>query len=50
LPPASASVERGARRALSSLLPKLRVANANPRNGLHELERELVSDELVMRK
>ena len=30
------SIERGASRALSSLLPKLRIANANPRHALNE--------------
>ena len=42
-------VERGASRALSSLLPKLSIADANPRHALNQRQRELVSDELVMR-
>jgi len=43
------SVERGARRALSSLLPKLSVCDANPRHELNERKRELISDEPMMR-
>jgi hypothetical protein len=44
------SIESGASRALSSLLPKLNVADANPADALNERQRELVSDEPVMRK
>ena len=43
------SVQGGARCALSSLLPELSVCDANPRHALNERERELVSDEPMMR-
>ena len=44
------SVSARRRSALSSLLPKLRFADANASDELHQLQRELVSDELVVRK
>ena len=43
-------IERGARGALARLLPQLRVPDARAADQLHELESELISDELVMRK
>ena len=44
------SVERRARRALSGLLPELRVANASASDELHQFQGQLVGDELVVRK
>jgi hypothetical protein len=40
------SIQCGASRALSSLLPKLSIGDSNPRDALNERERKLVSDEL----
>jgi hypothetical protein len=36
--------------SLPGLLPQLSIRDARPRHELHELERELISDELVMRE
>jgi hypothetical protein len=44
------SIQRGASRALTSLLPKLRISDANATDELHELERELICDEFVVRQ
>jgi uncharacterized protein (DUF849 family) len=47
---ALSAVQRCARGTLSGLLPELRVADANASNELHQFQRELVSDELVVWK
>jgi len=44
------SIQRGASRALSSLLPKLSISDANPGHPLNQRQRELIGDELVMRQ
>ena len=41
-------IERGADGALPGLLPQLRIADANTGDQLHQLQGELVTDELMM--